>query len=320
LRIPLYNIRRVEIIRGPGSALFGTSAFVAVVNLIPFSPTTFNGAKASVTAGSFGTQQYSLMAGHSGGNWGVLASAQYFDTRGAKLWIPEDQQTPIDRRAAALVAPVSLAPGFLDESLRSEDFAANGFYGKVSWNFRFKDDKGGPFLGKFDVLTNEGHVDGQQLQFDVSRPVQLAPSASLTAKFSFTQSHKREELTILPPDFFIVNPITRVVRRFPDGVKTDAAAGIRAYLGELTLHKEFTDRQRLTIGSGFDYEATYGVHNKANFSGSLTDLMLRIEPELLPRPDAIHGYRRIVSLFTQPRDCVSTITTRSVQRSVREQR
>src|SRR5438132_581521 len=66
LRIPLYNIRRVEIIRGPGSALFGAEAFAAVINLVPFAPTNFNGAKAAVNAGSWGTQPYSFMMGLSG--------------------------------------------------------------------------------------------------------------------------------------------------------------------------------------------------------------------------------------------------------------
>ncbi|MBF0101582.1 MAG: TonB-dependent receptor [Desulfobacterales bacterium] len=38
--IPVYNIKRIEIIRGPGSAIYGSNAFSGVVNIVPFDDVT----------------------------------------------------------------------------------------------------------------------------------------------------------------------------------------------------------------------------------------------------------------------------------------
>lgn len=50
------SFERVEIIRGPASSLYGTSAFYAVVNVITKTGASLDGAAASVEAGSFGTE------------------------------------------------------------------------------------------------------------------------------------------------------------------------------------------------------------------------------------------------------------------------
>lgn len=51
----LDNIRQIEVIRGPVSALYGANAFVAVVNLIPYRPHEARRSFASVLAGNRGS-------------------------------------------------------------------------------------------------------------------------------------------------------------------------------------------------------------------------------------------------------------------------
>ena len=43
LDIPVGNIEKIEIIRGPGSAVFGANAFAGVINIVTQTSTTFNG-------------------------------------------------------------------------------------------------------------------------------------------------------------------------------------------------------------------------------------------------------------------------------------
>lgn len=71
---PIHMIERVEVMRGPGSILYGTNAFVGVVNVVTRDPkksTMHLGA----LGGSFGTQQYSAAMGDAseGSNWHVGA-------------------------------------------------------------------------------------------------------------------------------------------------------------------------------------------------------------------------------------------------------
>src|SRR5438128_3954139 len=43
LDFPVENIKKVEIIRGPGSALFGANAFLGVINIVTYNADTFRG-------------------------------------------------------------------------------------------------------------------------------------------------------------------------------------------------------------------------------------------------------------------------------------
>lgn len=80
--IPLTNVERVEFIRGPGSALYGSDAFVGVINVITKRAPDLPTLEARVGAGDFGTQEYSLEGGAKGGWGGLYAYAHAFDTEG----------------------------------------------------------------------------------------------------------------------------------------------------------------------------------------------------------------------------------------------
>ena len=59
---PAY-LERVEIVRGPGSALYGTGAIFGVVNLVTRSGASFKGSQAAVLGGSYGQRSVSAAFG-----------------------------------------------------------------------------------------------------------------------------------------------------------------------------------------------------------------------------------------------------------------
>ncbi|MCI0564906.1 MAG: TonB-dependent receptor plug domain-containing protein, partial [Nitrososphaera sp.] len=61
--LSLDMVDRIEIVRGPGSALYGTSAMFAVVNVITKKGLALDGFRSSVSAGSFGLYEGSLIWG-----------------------------------------------------------------------------------------------------------------------------------------------------------------------------------------------------------------------------------------------------------------
>ncbi|MBN1912309.1 MAG: TonB-dependent receptor [Pirellulales bacterium] len=78
---PLQTIERIEVIRGPGSALYGSNAYVGVVNIVtknPKKPTVH----ASELVGSYGWQSYSLAAGNGNETKGVFGGATYSRGKG----------------------------------------------------------------------------------------------------------------------------------------------------------------------------------------------------------------------------------------------
>src|SRR5688572_16176096 len=112
LDIPVDNIKKVEIIRGPGSALFGANAFLGVINIVTYTADTFSGLEVSVGGGSFDTRQASVLFGKTVGKVSLSGFAQWADTDGARLLVPADLQTSSDQALAPLdIPPASLAPG-----------------------------------------------------------------------------------------------------------------------------------------------------------------------------------------------------------------
>ena len=83
-------IDRIEIIRGPSSSLYGTNAFLAVINVITRSGRDLKGLEVSATGGSYSTGEMRMSYGTRLEN-GVEAfvSGTYYDSGGQSLFYPE---------------------------------------------------------------------------------------------------------------------------------------------------------------------------------------------------------------------------------------
>lgn len=83
-------IDRIEIIRGPGSSLYGSNAFFAVVDVITKSGRDLKGAEVSGEAGSFDTYKGRLSYGNKFRNGlEAIFSASYDDSHGLPLYYKE---------------------------------------------------------------------------------------------------------------------------------------------------------------------------------------------------------------------------------------
>ena len=95
--LPLENVRQIEIIKGPGSAIYGTNAFSGVINVVTYTPSELHGGFARVIAGTSARHGISAVAGQpfevAGVDAGVVAYARWFDTNSDGLG-----ETPKGRR------------------------------------------------------------------------------------------------------------------------------------------------------------------------------------------------------------------------------
>ncbi len=78
------NIERIEIIRGPQSALWGTDALAGVVNIITKKATASYGAL-DIEAGSFNSKKLGLTGGTAGEQFQINAGVQLTDTAGTNI-------------------------------------------------------------------------------------------------------------------------------------------------------------------------------------------------------------------------------------------
>jgi len=89
--IPLDAIKQVEVIRGPGSVLYGTNAYAGVINIITNTGDDSSGGSASVRLGSFSTKEISVSYGQNSEGIDYFLSAQYRDNDGYPYNIDNDE-------------------------------------------------------------------------------------------------------------------------------------------------------------------------------------------------------------------------------------
>jgi len=88
--IDMNLIQRIEIIRGPSSALYGSNGVFATVNIITKSPEEAGPPSLTSDVGSFGEREGQVMAAGSVGNAKVLFSGSVFNSSGeSPLFFPE---------------------------------------------------------------------------------------------------------------------------------------------------------------------------------------------------------------------------------------
>ncbi len=202
---PLDCIERIEIIRGPGSALYGTNAFAGVISL-------FSCDRIQLIEGRL---EHSLSAAHRprvGGtgylrvsqkfsNWELSASLAALQSQGPRLWVEED----ISRGIPAY----STVPG-VSNSFRNtyalhwkvqrrqalvplDQLSVVGLMNRQSW---------APFFGAHRTFENNSrYVDTQQSVFlEYSLP--LLAYLSMDSRVFYDTFDGRQDIQEQPPGYF----------------------------------------------------------------------------------------------------------------------
>ncbi|MDX9786219.1 MAG: TonB-dependent receptor plug domain-containing protein [Desulfobacterales bacterium] len=99
--LPLTAIKRIEIIRGPGSVLWGPDAFAGIVNVVPLSGKDFEGIETGLSMGTTQSQKGGYVnLGHDSGSWDAFASLSARSEEGedrpynvVNFW--QDSDTPV---------------------------------------------------------------------------------------------------------------------------------------------------------------------------------------------------------------------------------
>jgi outer membrane receptor protein involved in Fe transport len=127
--VDLDALDRVEIIRGPGSTLYGTNAFYAVVNLVTRTGASARGAEAQLSGGSFETGQASLSGGtRTAAGLDVFAIASGYTSHGPDLYYPEFDTPETNNGQAVGLDGDAFGRGLV--RVMKGDFTVEGFYSK----------------------------------------------------------------------------------------------------------------------------------------------------------------------------------------------
>lgn len=195
--LPIDNIARVEIIRGPGSALYGADAFAGVINVITKTAADTPGSEVGVRAGSFDSRDVWLQHGGSLGPVSVAAYLRYGTTDGQREIITADGATRLDRlfgtNASRAPGPVNVGHDDVDGSL---DLA----YGQWRWRSSYKlRENIGTGAGVSSALDPDGEHNSERITSDLSwTDPQFAEYWGLGATASYLHYREKDDFQLFP--------------------------------------------------------------------------------------------------------------------------
>ena len=160
------NISRIEIVRGPGSALYGADALAGTINIVTKSAKEIDGTNIGVSTSSNNILSTWFLHSHQTPNTDIALSFQYTDNSSRGGVISADAQSLLDTK---LGTSASLAPGPLNG--RSENFDISFDIQQTNWLFRAgyiarNNLETGVGIGL--ALDPNGRIDSERLNLDIN--------------------------------------------------------------------------------------------------------------------------------------------------------
>ncbi len=232
------NIKRVEIIRGPGSALFGKNAFVGVVNIVTKDTEDIDGFQWTTSGGSFDTQNYNMLFAKDYGDIKISGFFDWFDTNGPDRTIEQDTAFPNSW---------SMSPGGSHNEREKTDLNLKLSYKNLELNTKYMKKRREAYIGISGAFTDDNRLEDTYVFAEL-----IYNSLSLTDKLNMKPKAYYDRYDF---DWDLENLAEGYLGIYPDGFRG---------LTSLTLHTlgfedQFTydvfDNNRLTFG--FQYEWLY---------------------------------------------------------------
>ena len=293
--LPLEAIERIEVIRGPGSALYGADAFAGVVNIITKKGKDIDGTKLGVRAGDGNTQ--SGFAQHSAewAGWNIGSSFQYQHTDGdGDRMIYRDLQTVKDNAfgTRASHAPNKYQGGY--ETLDAHLNLQRKHWDIDFWSFTSLNSQ--TRAGANSVLDTMGKGDGQQFLTDIRFSTEdWLEDLELTSHLSYLYANFQAGFQIYPDNAQLpINPDGNISGSsnpklpktlFPQGVNNNLGRIENMPSIELGAIYKGLDQHLIRFLTGFRYESIStkegrnygsGIVNGLNppkvIGGALTDI------------------------------------------------
>ncbi len=275
--LPVADISRVEVVRGPGSAVHGADAFAGTINVITKDVHELKTFKSGIRAGSFETLDAWSQGGARWNGWDMALSLEYVTSNGDSDRIVEtDLQSSLDgifgTSASKTPAPLNTAYNIFNSSLGLR---------KDNWNTRlwyWQQHDGGVGTGSTNVLEPGSRENAEQFLADITY---RNDKAALDWDFKGTLSY----MYIKDDVYFVLFPPGAVLPIGSDGNLFTAGGGLVSFPQGVIGHPSATEnhyaidletfytgmrRHRLRLGMGLKYIEEEASESK-NFGPGVID-------------------------------------------------
>ncbi len=257
--MPVEAIAKIEVISGPGSALYGADAVSGVINIYTKTAEELQGTKIGARLESFNTQATWLQHGTTWQDFNIGFSLEYFSTDGHKGLIQADQQSFFDNK---LGLSASNAPGNMNLAKQGYDLRLD--VSRDLWRLRLgyqdRDDVGAG-IGIVQALDNKGEYRDKRFNADLNyHNPYWSKDWDVKANVSFYRNSPLNS-----QGFQYLYPEGGFNGKYPDGYiswPTFKEQHIRLALSG--FYAGF-DQHLIRIGTGFYLGDMYHVDQTANF-------------------------------------------------------
>ncbi len=238
---PVENIKRIEIIRGPGSAMYGENAFLAVINIVTFDAKNVDGVKVSSGYGSFDTKEGNITFGKSYGAVGISGLVRYRETDGFDGVVESD---------------VLQNRGRVQDWRREYDLnlkiTYKGFYGEGLYINKNQ----GPFIGPQLALNDGSDVENNYVFAEVGYRKTFEEKFTLKPRIYYDQFDRNAYIEALPEGATISldtdgDRISDTFETYPDGFDINSKVIERVVGTEIPFDYKLFDGNLLTLGTEY---------------------------------------------------------------------
>ncbi|MFO1380454.1 MAG: TonB-dependent receptor [Chitinivorax sp.] len=282
--LPLENIARIEIIRGPGSALYGADAYAGVINIITKTASDVGGTQFGARVGAFDSKDAWVQHGSNIGALEVAAFLRWGKTDGQKETIERDAQATRDNNPP-FFTHASYAPGAQNNAVDALDATLD--LGLDKWRLRMgykgRTDMGSG-VGAGGSLDPNSHGSSQRTNADLSwTDPQIAQDVGVGVMASYLFYDERTDETNL----MLNPPGTRIgPSYFPDGMVGGPNRWERSLrLSAFATYSGFKGHN-LRVGAGHDDLDLYKTRTYKNFTQAPSGLPI-------PNPAGVIEYSDI---------------------------
>ncbi|MDM8551528.1 TonB-dependent receptor, partial [Desulfobacterales bacterium HSG2] len=253
-RLPICNIRKIEIIRGPGSALYGTGAFLGVINIITKEGGD-ESSRISFEGGSFDTAKPSAEFSLKNGKLKTYMYAEHYRTDGYDGTIESD---------FAAILPVFAPSASREMTDESEyyTFQTNISYDGLYFSGFFQKADSEIPVGMISVLTDEDDIDTSYTFAELGYRVPTGTGDNLRMRAYYDYGDYEPIYEDAPEE------TAEMYIGFPEGEGTYGGSWAKVSVtgAEITGDYEPYPGIGLTAGTSYEYVRQYDVKTYANYN------------------------------------------------------
>ncbi|GAX62209.1 TonB-dependent receptor [Candidatus Scalindua japonica] len=250
--LPVENIKKIEVIRGPGSALYGQNAFLAVVNIVTKDTEDIDGFQVTTSGGSFSTQNYNLLFGREYGDLKVSGFLDYFDTQGFSKKIEQDILFPNS---------FSKSPGQSQNRKEKTDLNLKLSYKNLEARVKYMKKRRKDYIGVNNALNDESVLRDTYIFSELTYKLSLGERLHIAPKVYYDQ-YNYDPFFEQRPDGFV----DRVGRLHPDGMKGRLRFKQRTIGFDNQVNYKAFEGNELTFGFQYEWIHQGDIHYGANFN------------------------------------------------------